>query len=147
MNKTMLRCVPILLTLIVVIAAIGSRLYAVDRDNSYYAYGVGQQSCENFIRFREKKIDALEQQHERYTKDELYEMADKAVEYWIAWFLTAHDLYMADTFNVAGNTNMDELKARLESICRSNGKQHVAEAMFMLVKQLNPQRVKAQSTK
>ena len=147
MDKTILRFVLILLTFAVVITATGSRLYAVDRDKSYYAYGVGQQSCENYLNLREKKLEALEQQHERYTKDELYEMADKAVEYWIAGFLTAHDLYVADTFNVAANTNMDDLKARLENICRSNSKQHFAEAMFTLVQQLNPQRVKAPSGK
>ena len=147
MNKTILRSVPILLTFALVIAATGSRLYAIDSNKSYYAYGVGQQSCDEYVKFRGKKVEALEQQHERYTKDELYEMADKAVEYWIAGFLTAHDLYVADTFNVAGNTNMDDLKARLENICRSNGKQHFAEAMFTLVQQLNPQRVKAQSGK
>ena len=147
MKKTILRGVPILLTFALVIAVTGSRLYAIDSNKSYYAYGVGQQSCEDYVKFREKKVEALEQQHERYTKDELYEMADKAVEYWIAGFLTAHDLYVADTFNVAGNANMDDLEARLESICRSNGKQHFAEAMFTLVQQLNPQRVKAQGAK
>jgi hypothetical protein len=147
MNKTLFRSVPILLTFVVVIAATGSRLYAVDRNKSYYAYGVGQQSCEDYVKLREKKLETLEQQHERYTKDELYEISDKAVEYWIAGFLTAHDLYVADTFNVAGNTNMDDLKARLENICRANGKQYFAEAMFTLVQQLNPQRVKAQSGK
>ncbi len=147
MNKTILRSVPIILTFVIVVAATSSRLYAVDRNKSYYAYGVGQQSCEDYVKFREKKVEMLEQQHERYTKDELYEMADKAVEYWIAGFLTAHDLYVADTFNVAGDVNMDDLEARLETICRANGKQHVAEAMFTLVRELNPQRVKAKSEK
>ncbi len=135
------------LIFVVVIAASGSSLHAIDRNNRYYAYGVGQRSCEDYVKFREKKIETLEQQHERYTKDELYEIADKAIEYWIAGFLTAHDLYVADTYNVAGNTNMDDLKARLENICRSNNKQHFAEAMFTLVQQLNPQRVKAESGK
>jgi len=147
MNKTILRSVPILLTFVVVIAATGSRLYAVDRNNRYYAFGVGQQSCEDYVKFKEKKLDTLEQQHERYTKDELYEVSDKAVEYWIAGFLTAHNLYVADTYNIAGNTTMDDMKARLENICRANVKQRFAEAMFTLVQQLNPQRAKAQSGK
>ena len=75
------------------------------------------------------------------------EIVDKVVEHWIAGFLTAHDLYVADTYNVAGNTTMDEMKARLENICRANGKQRFAEAMVTLVQQLNSQRVKADAGK
>jgi hypothetical protein len=129
---------------VVGMAAVTSRLYAVDRNNTYYAYGVGQQSCGDYIKLREKKLDVLEQQHEGYTKAELYEMSERAIEYWMAGFLTAHDLYVADTFNVAANKNMDDLKAQLESICRSNPKQYFAEAMFTLARQLNPQRAKTQ---
>jgi hypothetical protein len=125
------------------IVAVSSSLYAVDRNNRYFAYGLGQRSCDDYVKFREKKLEALEQQYERYTKDELYEIVDKIVEHWIAGFLTAHDLYVADTYNVAGSTTMDDLKARMEKICRTNGKQYVAEAMVTLVQQLNPQRVKA----
>jgi hypothetical protein len=139
--------VRILLTFVVVMAATGSRLYAVDHNNRYYAYGVGQRSCEDYVKFREKKLETLEQQYERYTKDELYEIVDKIVEHWIAGFLTAHDLYVADTYDIAGNTTMDDLKVRLEKICRANGKQYFAEAMVTLVQQLNPQRVKAESRK
>ena len=87
------------------------------------------------------------ERHERYTKDEPYEIVDKIVEHWIAEFLTATDLYVADTYNIAGNTPMDDLKGRLETICRANGKQLFAEAMVTLVQQLNPQRVKADTGK
>ena len=145
MNTRILKAVLTLLTFVVFVAA--ASVYAVDQSNRYYAYGVGQQSCEDYVKLREKKLDMLEQQHERYTRDDLYDMADKAVEYWIAGFLTAHDLYVADTFNIAGNANMDALKARLENICRSNAKQHFAEAMFKMVQQLHPQRVKAHTGK
>jgi hypothetical protein len=145
MKTRILKTVLTVLTFVVILAA--ASIYAVDQSNRYYAYGVGQQSCEDYVKLREKKLDMLEQQHERYTKDELYDMADKAVEYWIAGFLTAHDLYVADTFNIAGDTNMDDLKGRLENICRSNGKQHFAEAMFTMVQQLHPQRVKAHTGK
>jgi hypothetical protein len=130
------------LTFVVVIAASGSSLYAIDRNNRYYAYGVGQRSCEDYVKFREKRLETLEQQYERYTKDELYEIVDKIVEHWIAGFLTAHDLYVADTYDVAGKTTMDDLKAQLEKICRTNGKQYFAQAMVTLVQDLNPQRVK-----
>jgi hypothetical protein len=136
----------VVLSFAIVVAAIGST-YAIDRNNRYYAYGVGQRTCQDYVNFREKKLETLEQQHERYTKDELYEIVDKVVEHWIAGFLTAHDLYVADTYNIAGNSTMDDMKARLENICRANGKQRFAEAMVTLVHQLNPQRVKADTGK
>jgi hypothetical protein len=143
MNKKLFSLVRTVLLVLVVTATAGSKLYAIDSNNRYFAYGVGQKTCEDYVKFREKKLDTLEQQHARYTKDELYEIVDKIVEHWIAGFLTATDLYVADTYNVAGNTTMDNLKGRLETICRANGKQLFAEAMVTLVQQLNPQRVKA----
>src|ERR1043166_10196408 len=112
------------LTAIFMVAAMSSKIYAIDSNNRYFAYGVGQRTCDDYVKFREKKLDALERQHERYTKEELYEIVDKVVEHWIARFLTATDLYMADTYNIAGNTTMDDLKGRLETICRANAQQH-----------------------
>lgn len=120
---------------------------AIDSDGRYFAYGVGDRSCEDYVKFREKKLESLERRYDRYTKDELYEIVNKVVEHWIAGFLTAADLFMADTYNIAGKTTMDDLKARLESICRANSKEHFASAMVTLVQQLNPQRVKADTGK
>ncbi len=132
-----------IVTVIVIIVAVGSTVAAVDRNNRYFAYGMGQRTCDDYVKFRERKLTTLEQQYERYTKDELYEIVDKVVEHWIAGFLTAHDLYVADTYNIAGSTTMDDMKARLEKICRANGQQYFAQAMVTLVQDLNPQRVKA----
>jgi hypothetical protein len=144
MNKNLFKCARGIAIVAVLIVAVSSTLYAIDSNNRYFAYGVGQRRCEDYINFREKKLEALERQYERYTKDELYEIVDKVVEHWIAGFLTAHDLYVTDTYNIAGNATMDELKSRLEKICRANGKQYFAEAMVTLVQQLHPQRVKAE---
>ncbi len=91
--------------------------------------------------------DTLEQQHPRYSKDELYEIVDKIVEHWVAGFLTAHNFYVSDTYDVARKFNMDDLKTRLEKSCRANTKQYFAEAMISLMQQLNPQRVKADTGK
>ena len=147
MNKNLLRSAFVVLTIILLGVAASSSLYAIDRNNRYFAYGVGQRSCEDYIKFREKRLDTLEQQHPRYTKDELYEIVDKIVEHWIAGFLTAHNLYVSDTYDVVGKLTMDDLKARLETACRANTKEYFAEAMISLVQQLNPQRVKAESGK
>ena len=119
---------------------------AMDNNGKYFAYGVGQKGCEDYVKFREKRLETLEK-HERYTKEELYEIVDKIVEHWIAGFLTAHDFYVTDTYDLAGNVKMDDLKARLEKICRANTKQYFAEAMVTLVQELHPQRVKAAAAK
>jgi transcriptional regulator of NAD metabolism len=129
-----------------VIVAANSNLYGIDGNSRYFAYGLGQRSCEDYVRFREKRLEMLER-HERYTKDELYEIVDKIVEHWIAGFLTAHNLYVSDTYDLAGKSSMDELKTRLEKSCRANNKQYFAEAMIALVQELHPQRVKADTGK
>jgi hypothetical protein len=129
------------------ITALSSSLFAIDSNHRYFAYGVGERSCDDYVKFREKRLDTLEQQHPRYAKEELYEIVDRIVEHWIAGFLTAHNLYVADTYNVAGKSTMDELKARLEKTCRANTKQRFAEAMITVVQELHPQRVKTESAK
>jgi hypothetical protein len=148
MNRDVLKAPGAMLIAVAMIAGAGStRLYAMDSNNRYFAYGLGQRSCEDYIKFREKRLDTLERQHERYTKDELYDIVDRIVGQWIAGFLTAHNLYVSDTYDLAGNTTMDELKARLEKICRANEKEYFAEAMITLAQELHPQRVKTAPAK
>ncbi|HEX6175861.1 MAG TPA: hypothetical protein VF089_17760 [Candidatus Binatia bacterium] len=143
MNNNLFRSARAVLVLVGMLAVPAPQLYAIDSSNRYFAYGLGQKTCEDYVNYREKRLETLEQQHLRYTKDELYEIVDKIVEHWIAGFLTAHNLYVSDTYDVAGKSNMDDLKARLEKSCRANSKQHFVEAMIAVVHQLNPQRVKA----
>jgi hypothetical protein len=145
MNQKLLISGRIFLIVVMSIVAASSTLFAIDSNDRYFAYGVGQRSCEDYVKFREKRLDTLERQHERYTRDELYEIVDKIVEHWIAGFLTAHNLYVSDTYDLAGKSTMNELKARLEKSCRANGKQHFAEAMITVAQEMHPQRVKAES--
>ena len=147
MNNSLFRSARAVLLLAVMLGVSAPQLYAIDSSNRYFAYGVGQRSCEDYVKFREKKLDSLQQQYERYTSDELYEIVDKIVEHWIAGFLTAHNLYVSDTYDVAGKTNMNELKSRLEKSCRANPQQRFVESMVLLIQELNPQRVKAEVLK
>ena len=133
--------------LVMVVFGSSSTLYAIDSNSRYFAYGVGQRTCEDYIKVREKRLDTLQQQHPRYTKDELYEIVDKIIEHWIAGFLTAHNLYVSDTYDVVGKLTMDDLKLRMETTCRTNTKQYFAEAMITIVQDLHPQRVKIDSGK
>ena len=146
MNSNLFRSACVSLTLVMALGS-SSTLYAIDNNHRYFAYGLGQRSCEDYVKFREKKLDSLEQKHERYTRDELYEIVDRIVEHWIAGFLTAHNFYVSDTYDVAGKTDINDIEARLEKSCRANPKQRFAEAMISVVQQLNPQRVKAEGVK
>jgi hypothetical protein len=146
MNNRLFKSAGMVFGVVMSLAAAGSQLYAIDGKGRYFAYGVGQRSCEDYIKFREKKLETLEK-HERYTKDELYEIVDKIVEHWIAGFLTAHNLYVTDTYDLAGKATMDDLKLRLEISCRANNKQYFAEAVFTLAQELHPQRVKTDAVK
>jgi hypothetical protein len=143
MNKNFLRSTRIILSIAFLITAEASQLYAIDNNNRYFAYGVGQKTCDDYVKFRGKRLETLERQHERYTKDELYEIVDKVVEHWIAGFLTATDLYLADTYNIAGSASMDNLKDRLETLCRLDGKQFFVQAVITLVKELHRERVRS----
>ena len=143
-QRKFLRTAATSLIIVFLIAAASPRLYAIDSKNRYFAYGLGQRTCDDYVKFRGKRLEALEQQHPRYTRDELYEIVDKVVEHWIAGFLTATDLYLADTYNIAGNTSMDALKDRLETICRLDGKQFFVQAVITLVKELHRDRVRGE---
>jgi hypothetical protein len=135
-----------ILTVALFMAVAASELHAIDGKGRSFAYGVGQRSCEDYVKFREKRLETLEK-HERYTKEELYEIVDKIVEHWIAGFVTAHNFYVTDTYDVAGKSAMDDLKGRLEKSCRNNPKQYFAEAVITLVQELHPQRLKADAPK
>jgi hypothetical protein len=147
MKRKLLTPACALAALVLMVIAASSNLYAIDSNSRYFAYGVGQRTCEDYIKVREKRLDTLEQQQPRYTKDELYEIVDKVIEHWIAGFLTAHNLYVSDTYDLVGKLTMDDLKLRIEKSCRANTKQYFAEAMITLVQELHPQRVKADSGK
>jgi hypothetical protein len=135
------------LAIAMMVLATSSTLYAIDSNSRYFAYGVGQRTCEDYLKFRERRLDKLEQQYERYAKDELYEIVNWVVEHWIAGFLTAHNLYVSDTYDLVGKLTMDDLKARLEKSCRANSKQYFAEAVIALAQELHPQRMKADTGK
>src|SRR4026207_375799 len=117
MNFKLVRWIGAVGAAVFLIAAVASELRASDSKGRYFAYGVGQKICEDYVKFREKRLETLER-HERYTKEELYEIVDKIVEHWIAGFLTAHNFYVSDTYDVAGKSTMDDMKARLEKSCR-----------------------------
>lgn len=130
-----------------IVAASSTKLYATDSNNRYFAYGIGQGACEGYVKFRDKRLEQFNEPHERFTKDELYEVADKIAEQWIAGFLTAHNLYVSDTYDLVGGLTMDDLKAQIEKSCRANSQQYIAEAVITVARELHPKRVRAEAAK
>jgi len=61
------------------LAAASSSVYAIDNNNRYFAYGLGQKTCDDYVKLRDRKLEALEQ-HPRYTKEELHEIVNKVIE-------------------------------------------------------------------
>jgi len=147
MRNRILRSVRLIAIVMLAIVGTHTQLHGMDSNNRYFAYGVGQRTCEDYVKYREKRLETLEQQQPRYTKDELYDIVNRIVEQWIAGFLTAHNLYVSDTYNVAGKSSMEDIKARLETACRANPKGYFAQAMISVVQQLNSQRVSVETGK
>lgn len=141
MRKKILRSAHLAMIVMMAIVGAHTRLYALDSNNRYFAYGIGERTCEDYVKFRERRLETLEQKQPRFTQDELYDIVNRIVEQWIAGFLTAHNLYVSDTYNVAGKSSMEDIKGRLETACRANGKEFFAEAMISVVQQLNSQRI------
>jgi len=116
-----------------------STTLALDSNGRYYALGIGSRSCGDYIKFREKRLENL--------TPEQYEIADVIVEHWVAGFLTAHNLYVMDTYDVVGTVTMDQLEERIEKYCRANPNSRVAEAMTAIAQELHTSRIRLDTSK
>ena len=108
---------------------------AMDKNGRYFALGVGKRSCEDYVKFREKRL-------ENFTPEQ-YEIADHVIEHWVSGYLTAHNFYVTDTYNVMGDATIDQLEGWLDNYCKSNQKKLFAEAVFAMVQSLHPKRIAA----
>jgi len=116
-----------------------SSTLAMDSNGRYFALGVGSRSCGDYIKFREKRV-------ENFTPEQ-YEIAGVIMEHWVAGYLTAHNFYVTDTYDVVGVVTMDQLKDRIEKYCRANPNNRVAEGMVVLVHELHENRIKVDTSK
>ena len=111
-----------------------SATLAMDKTGRYFALGTGSRSCTDYIKFREKRL-------ENFTQDQ-YDIATVIVQHWIAGFLTAHNFYVTDTYDVVGTITMDRLEDRIEKFCRANPTSRVAEAMVAIAQELHANRIR-----
>lgn len=111
-----------------------SNTLAMDNNGRYFALGVGSRSCADYVKYSEKRL-------ENFT-DEQYEIADKIIEHWVAGFMTAHNFYVTDTYDVVGTVTIDQLQERIEKYCRANPNKRVAEAIVVIAQDLHNNRIR-----
>jgi hypothetical protein len=111
-----------------------SKTLPMDSNGRYFALGAGSRSCTDYIKFREKRI-------ENFTPEQ-YDIAKVIVEHWVAGFLTAHNFYVTDTYDVVGTITIDQLEERIEKFCRANPNSRVAEAMVSIAQELHTNRIR-----
>jgi hypothetical protein len=123
-------------SLAALLGAIVSPAVAVDEDsNTFRAYGVGPKKCALYVQLRERKLPG------HYSAKD-YENTDEVVAQWVAGFLTAHNYYVKDTFDVTAAAGKDKIMGWLEWICRRNPDEPFAAAVEDLAFRLHPRRLK-----
>jgi hypothetical protein len=116
-----------------------SNTLAMDINGRYFALGVGSRPCVDYLKYSEKKL-------ENFT-DEQYEIADKIIEHWVAGFMTAHNFYVTDTYDVVGTVTIDQMQERIEKYCRANPNKRVAESIILIAEDLHKNRIRVDPSK
>jgi hypothetical protein len=116
-----------------------SKSLAMDSNGRYLALGLGSRSCADYVKYSEKKLENL--------TDEQYEIADKIMEHWVAGFMTAHNFYVTDTYDVVGTVTIDQIQERIEKYCRGNPNKRVAESIVLIAEELHKNRVRIDPSK
>ena len=131
MSIKFLRLVTVALLLV---SAGRSNAPAMDSNGRYFALGAGSRPCGDYVKFREKRL-------ENFTPEQ-YDIATVIVEHWVAGYMTAHNYYVADTYDVVGTVTMNQLEDRIEKYCRANPNNRIAEAMASIAQELHANRIK-----
>ena len=139
MSIKLFRLMTVALATLLWLAAGASGVLAMDSNGRYFALGAGSRSCGDFIKLREKRVENL--------TPEQYEVAAVIIEHWVAGYMTAHNFYVTDTYNVVGTVTMDQLEERIEKYCRGNPNSRVAEAVSAIAQELHPNRIKLDTGK
>jgi hypothetical protein len=127
------------MTIALLVVTVGvPKILATDVKGRFYAFGAGQKSCDVYIQFRDKRMKDF--------TPEQYEITGRIVRHWVAGFLTAHNYYVTDTYDVTGRTSFEELLGWLEKHCRENPDKYFAEAVVALGQHLDPNRITVGTT-
>jgi hypothetical protein len=95
---------------------------------------LGPKKCSLYVQLRERKLPG------HYSAKD-YENTDEVVAQWVAGFLTAHNYYVKDTFDVTAAAGKDKIMGWLEWLCRQNPDEPFVAAVEDLAFRLHPRRL------
>ncbi len=96
--------------------------WAMDSNGSFRAKGPGASKCSEFLEFGD--------QDKRIT------------ETWWTGFVTAMNIMQTDTYDYIGNVAPTAVTGMLVQRCQGNPNELIAVAMYRVLQQLHPQRVR-----
>jgi hypothetical protein len=138
-NSKRFRLVTVALLAVLLLPVGMSNTLAMDSNGRFYALGAGARSCSDYIKVRERRL-------ENFTPEQ-YDIAEAIIEHWAAGYLTAHNFYVTDTYNVVGTVTVDQLKERFEKFCRANPDKRFAEAVAATAQELHENRIRVDTAK
>ena len=139
MRVVLSRLVAVGLLAVFLVSGWRANALAIDSNGRYFALGVGSRTCADHVKVSEKKL-------ENFTPEQ-FEVADVIIEHWVSGFMTAHNFYVTDTFDVVGTVTIDQLQERIDKYCRANPNSRVAEAMVAIAHELHANRIKFDPSK
>jgi hypothetical protein len=96
--------------------------WAMDAAGSFRAKGPGASKCSDYVTF-----DA---------------QSKKVTETWWTGFVTAMNIMQTDTYDYIGNVRPEEVTAMLDRRCTAYPNELVAVAMYRVLQELHPNRVR-----
>ncbi len=96
--------------------------WAMDGNGSFRAKGAGSYRCSQYLAFSEQE--------------------KKITETWWTGFVTAMNIMQTDTYDYIGNVAPEAVTGMLDQRCQGNPNELVAVAMYRVLQQLHPQRVR-----
>lgn len=104
------------------LAASAGGVLAADSNGSFRIKGVGSQPCSAYLTFDER--------------------SQLVTETWWAGFVTAMNIMKPDTYDYIGGVEPAKVNAMLRQRCEANPNELIAVAMYRVLEQVYPQRLR-----
>lgn len=96
--------------------------WAMDGNGSFRAKGAGASKCSDFVAFNDND--------------------KRLTNAWMTGFVTAMNIMQTDTYDYIGTVTIEAVTGMLEQRCRANPNELIAVAMYRVLQQVHPQRVR-----
>lgn len=101
---------------------------AADSSERYTNYGSGTQPCETYVTARDDSRNGE-------VRIELVFLT------WLNGFLSAHNYYVTNTYDIKGTADNEALLVWLENYCKQNPLKSFSSAVAALTDELHPKRI------